>query len=73
MTATPLFIEHITAPYPQQAIFTKFTCHVSQLELAEFILYEAAAVLCHVGIINVHLYTHCLCDIISYQSSMGSL
>ena len=74
MTATPLLIEHITAPYPQQAIFfTKFTCYVSELELAEFIVYEAAAVLCHVGIINVHLYTHCLCYIISYQSSMGSL
>ena len=71
--ATSLLIEHITAPYPQQAICTKFICYVSQLELAEFIVYEVAAVLCHVGIINVHLHTHCICDIISYQSSMGSL
>ena len=73
MTATPLLIEHITAPYPQQVICTKLTCYVSHLELAEFTVYELVAVLCHVGIINVHLYTHCLCDIISYQSSMGSL
>ena len=52
MTATPLLSEHITAPYQQQAICTKFTCYVSQLELAEFTVYEIAAVLCHVGIIK---------------------
>ena len=36
MTATLLLIGH-TAPYPQQAFCTKFTCYVSQLDWTSWI------------------------------------